>query len=362
MRGSTFIALAVLAFPLAPAFGETITVRSGETLSEIAERHRVPLKRLMQENNLRNANQIWSGQQLTLPKQANRIQNQTNTSYQTNHFVKEGETIGMIASKYKVSPERLIKNNNLENSDYLYIGQKLAISYNSSNTSTKSTHKVKEGESLIGIARSYQLTPDTILRVNNLKDENFLYPGQELKLPYNASIIHPQKESLKIEEATFRGVHRVTNGETLSSISGTYNIPIETLIAINNISDPNTIIPGTKLRLNYKNKQKVDNLALKNKHKSPNKYSRAVKRSSMNRTWRKYGPLKVNWKEWKSMKGSYVTPTMNSQGKSLYIAVNCEFKKLNSTGKDGNWKNWFSPLDKFEKDLVRDLCLHKRRA
>ena len=80
------------------------------------------------------------------------------------------------------------------------------------------------------------------------------------------------------------------------------------------------------------------------------------------RGWREYGPLKVNWGEWKQVRGSYITPSINSEGKTLYIAVNCSFKKINSTGKDGLWRDWFSPLDSFEKDLVNDLCIKESQS
>ena len=71
---------------------------------------------------------------------------------------------------------------------------------------------------------------------------------------------------------------------------------------------------------------------------------------------RKYGHLTIDWSNWKSLGGSYVTPSLNSQGKPLYLAVNCTAKKLNATGANGEWKNWISPLDGFEHDLIKDIC------
>ena len=75
--------------------------------------------------------------------------------------------------------------------------------------------------------------------------------------------------------------------------------------------------------------------------------------------WKAYGPLKIDWSNWQLLGGSYVAPTLNSEGKSLYLAVNCSVKKINATGSNGDWKKWNTPLDNFEHDLVRDLCKAK---
>jgi hypothetical protein len=73
-------------------------------------------------------------------------------------------------------------------------------------------------------------------------------------------------------------------------------------------------------------------------------------------TWRTYGPLQVDWSNWQSMGGSMVAPTLNSEGKPLYVAVNCSARKINVTSSDGAWKSWIAPQTNFEKDLVKDRC------
>ena len=73
--------------------------------------------------------------------------------------------------------------------------------------------------------------------------------------------------------------------------------------------------------------------------------------------WRTYGPLQVDWSNWQSMGGSMVAPTLNSEGKPLYVAVNCSARKINVTSSDGAWKSWIAPQTNFEKDLVKDRCI-----
>ena len=75
--------------------------------------------------------------------------------------------------------------------------------------------------------------------------------------------------------------------------------------------------------------------------------------------WRTYGPLQVDWANWRPMGGSQVVPSLNDKGQALYLAVNCSAGKINATGADGSWKAWAAPANRFEKDLVKDRCQAK---
>ncbi|MFZ9901604.1 MAG: peptidoglycan-binding protein, partial [Vulcanococcus sp.] len=75
--------------------------------------------------------------------------------------------------------------------------------------------------------------------------------------------------------------------------------------------------------------------------------------------WRSYGPLQVDWANWQSMGGSYVAPSLNSDGQPLYLAINCNAKRLNATGQSGAWKTWDAPQSDFEQQLIDDLCKAK---
>ena len=76
--------------------------------------------------------------------------------------------------------------------------------------------------------------------------------------------------------------------------------------------------------------------------------------------WRSYGPLQVDWANWQPMGGSFVAPTLNGDGKPVYLAVNCGARKLNATSQSGQWKSWDAPQSEFEEQLISDIC--KARA
>lgn len=67
----------------------------------------------------------------------------------------------------------------------------------------------------------------------------------------------------------------------------------------------------------------------------------------------------MDWANWQSMGGSYVTPTLNGDGQGLYLAINCSARKLNATSQSGQWKSWDSPQTDFEQRLINDLCRAK---
>lgn len=75
--------------------------------------------------------------------------------------------------------------------------------------------------------------------------------------------------------------------------------------------------------------------------------------------WRSYGPLQVDWANWKPMGGSYVAPTLNSEGDPLYLAINCGARKVNATSQTGQWNTWEDPSSDDEQKLVTDLCKTK---
>lgn len=67
----------------------------------------------------------------------------------------------------------------------------------------------------------------------------------------------------------------------------------------------------------------------------------------------------MDWSKLQEMGGSYVAPSLNTQGQPLYLAVNCTARKINVTSQAGQWRNWESPNEDFERKLVQDVCAAK---
>ena len=141
------------------------TVRPGDTLSKIALRFDVGLGFLRQINKLKG-DLIRPGQKLRL--RASRLEEAV-------HVVKEGETLTEIARRYQVSVSQLQRLNALVG-DRILIGQKLRLK-----DAASTVHIVERGDALWEIARAYGISVYRLKILNGLRS-NRIYPGQELKL------------------------------------------------------------------------------------------------------------------------------------------------------------------------------------
>ena len=141
------------------------TVRRGDTLSKIALRFDVGLGFLRQINKLKS-DLIRPGQKLRL--RASRLEEAV-------HVVKEGETLTEIAARYRVSVSQLQRLNALVG-DRILIGQKLRLK-----DAASTVHIVERGDALWEIARAYGVSVYRLKILNGLRS-NRIYPGQELKL------------------------------------------------------------------------------------------------------------------------------------------------------------------------------------
>lgn len=97
-------------------------------------------------------------------------------------------------------------------------------------------HRVDEKETLFAISRRYRTTVDAILQYNaGAKDG--LAIGQILKVPYTPPPVVPAGQGI---------VHKVEAGETLYSISRTYQVSTDDIKRWNNMTD-NTLSVGQEL-------------------------------------------------------------------------------------------------------------------
>ena len=158
------------------------TVRPGETLSEIAHRLGTNTKVLASANGIHNTDHIVAGQRLTIPASAA-------TSAAGTHTVRSGESLSGIAQRYDLRVADLAAANNVRAVDRIYIGQRLKIPGASSQVTptaavrAATTHTVRPGEALSVIARRYGVPLRTIMNANGIADANLVRSGQRLSIP-----------------------------------------------------------------------------------------------------------------------------------------------------------------------------------
>ncbi|MDW8098301.1 MAG: LysM peptidoglycan-binding domain-containing protein [Anaerolineae bacterium] len=106
------------------------------------------------------------------------------------HVVRPGETLYLIAARYNVTVRAIMQANGLRNPNVIYVGQELVIPANAEAPASAPTtpvgervHIVARGQTLFSIALRYNVTVGELMRANNLRNPNLIYPGQRLVIP-----------------------------------------------------------------------------------------------------------------------------------------------------------------------------------
>ena len=162
---------------------------NGDTLSEIAQRFRIPLQWLMDSNSLRS-DRLKLGQVLLIPHSGDDgAFSSVNETRQSLYKVKSGDSLSKIASRYKTSVTGLKRANGL-NTDMLQLGQTLTIRHSTAVSTPenlrKLSYKVRRGDSLYLIAEKFDLRIRDITGWNKISPHAYLQPGQRLTLFINA--------------------------------------------------------------------------------------------------------------------------------------------------------------------------------
>jgi membrane-bound lytic murein transglycosylase D len=157
------------------------------------------------------------------------------------HRVRRGDTLSGIAARYGTSVGAIMRTNNLRSANRIWPGQRLQVPVSggrapstASFNPTSGEHTVRRGESLYSIARQYRTTVDRLKRDNRLSGTT-IYPGQKLK-------VAPGSQS---------GLRRyvVRSGDTPSGIASSHRVSLSALLRANGLSSRSTIYPGQVLAI-----------------------------------------------------------------------------------------------------------------
>ena len=113
------------------------------------------------------------------------LQNSHSSKQKVSHTIKSGDTLWDIARKYKISTNQLAKWNGMAPGDMLHPGKTLVVWQEGSAQTgvTKTiTYTVRSGDSLSRIASKFNVKIGDIGKWNSLNTKRYLQPGQQLKL------------------------------------------------------------------------------------------------------------------------------------------------------------------------------------
>lgn len=103
---------------------DNVIVEKGDTLSKIAEKYNTSYEYLAKINGIVNPNIIYIGQKISVPILGN---NEKNDMGHQIYTVKSGDTLTQIAKKFEVSIENIVNLNDIKNADLIYTNQTLRI-------------------------------------------------------------------------------------------------------------------------------------------------------------------------------------------------------------------------------------------
>ena len=115
------------------ADADTYTIKSGDTLWDIAVNNGTTVDALMQDNNL-SSHLIYPGDKLTYSSSSvEKLAQAKNDGYYT---IALGDTLGTVADKFGTSVDNLVELNNLSNPHLVYVGQVIKVDGNAAPKAT----------------------------------------------------------------------------------------------------------------------------------------------------------------------------------------------------------------------------------
>jgi LysM repeat protein len=194
-----------------PTDGMLYTVKSGDTLSTIADRHAIAWQDIAAANRLSDATLIQIGMQLRLPGVAEEsepdsveaavpTQSPAKPASGTSAYtVKAGDTLVTIAARNGLTWQELAAANALDEDEILQIGRNLVIPTAESAATTDRavkeitttllaqipegrTYTVRPGDTIIAISVRLDTDWGELLRMNGLEEDTLLQPGQVLRI------------------------------------------------------------------------------------------------------------------------------------------------------------------------------------
>jgi peptidoglycan endopeptidase LytE len=127
-------------------------------------------------------------------------------------------------------------------------------------TTANTTITVRAGDSLVGLARRYQITLSALLQANSLQLNSIIHPGDTLVIPAGATLpttggstrtltATSSTPSASTSASSSNSDYVVVAGDALSTIARRHGVSLGALTRANGISATALIVPGQRLHV-----------------------------------------------------------------------------------------------------------------
>ena len=205
------------------------------------------------------------------------------------HIIQKGESLGLIAERYKTSVSAIKQTNRLKG-NMIREGKSLLIPSSKQPTKFYSlsiearkfrglktsdgkryTYIVKRGDNLWDIGRNYGISVGQLTKWNGIAKKSFLRPKQKLIIWINEEDSN-NKNNNKIQASSFNEStteYVVKKGDSLWLIARRLDIHVADLLEWNNIRKNKALQPGQKLRINIETEKEKGDLVQTNIQSDP---------------------------------------------------------------------------------------------
>ena len=205
------------------------------------------------------------------------------------HIIQKGESLGLIAERYKTSVSAIKQTNRLKG-NMIREGKSLLIPSSKQPTKFYSlsiearkfrglktsdgkryTYIVKRGDNLWDIGRNYGISVGQLTKWNGIAKKSFLRPKQKLIIWINEEDSN-NKNNNKVQASAFNEStteYVVKKGDSLWLIARRFDIHVADLLEWNNIRKNKALQPGQKLRINIETEKEKGDLVQTNIQSDP---------------------------------------------------------------------------------------------
>ena len=199
-------------------------VRSGDTLTKIAERFGVSLAGVVAANpQISDPDKIFAGQIITIPG--------SSPAPGPSYVVRSGDTLTKIAERFGVNLAGVVAANpQISDPDKIFAGQIITIP--GSSPAPGPSYVVRSGDTLTKIAERFGVNLADVVAANpQISDPDKIFAGQIITIPGSSPAPGPS--------------YVVRSGDTLTKIAERFGVNLADVVAANpQISDPDKIFAG----------------------------------------------------------------------------------------------------------------------
>jgi LysM repeat protein len=175
----------------------------------------------------------------------------------TAHTVVRGDTVSGIAGRYGLSTPSVLKLNNLKSNSVIYPGQRIKLKAAAAPAAKAAaapaataarTYTVRSGDTLGGIAGRHGVRLSQVLSWNGLKVSSIIYPGQKIRLGAGTAVA-AAPATTAAPAATRSASYVIKSGDTLSGIASRHGVKLAAILSANRLKVTSVIYPGQKLAI-----------------------------------------------------------------------------------------------------------------